>query len=224
VNLSGNAAISAGHPWYCLKEAIPAFPRVLPIFQLCAAFWPSPSPIRLPRPSARTFLINWGQRKARLESFYDSGVWQRGNFMHRILLSLALVGLTAAPDSAIARGGPLHLYGPFHQPSTMESHNYLWAGCGYGRGQETHKCRVPADVPNWGRLQLARRAATVVGGASATGRSWPLKSCQQLRRDHAQCGGFPWSSMGRTSLRPGPRLALAGGNRVVREHVPKAGA
>src|SRR5271155_3153283 len=67
--------------------------------------------------------------------------------------------LTVAPDSAFARGGPLHLYGPFHQPSPPVSRAGVpmpkispsdFAGCGRGRYRDpaTHRCRGPADVPN----------------------------------------------------------------------------
>ena len=78
--------------------------------------------------------------------------------MFRFLVLSALAGLTAAaPTSAQARGGPLHLIGPWQQPPAVSragiptpsvSPKDFLAGCGRGRYRDsaTHKRRGPADV------------------------------------------------------------------------------
>lgn len=79
--------------------------------------------------------------------------------MHGMFIRLALVGLIEiVPDAASARGGPLHLFGPFNEkpiavlragapePSIVPSD--ALGGCGRGRYRDlkTHACRGPADV------------------------------------------------------------------------------
>ena len=84
--------------------------------------------------------------------------------MGRFVVLFALAGLTiTAPTLARARGGPLHLYGPFStqaeaadraglglHPTPSEPSNNFLAGCGRGRYRDaaTHKCRGPADIGN----------------------------------------------------------------------------
>jgi hypothetical protein len=70
-----------------------------------------------------------------------------------------IIGLIAVvPTLASARGGPLHLYGPFERhslpvsrsgiPTPSISPNHLLGGCGRGRYRDlkTQICRGPADV------------------------------------------------------------------------------
>ncbi len=79
----------------------------------------------------------------------------------RFVVLFALAGLTAAaPTVAQARGGPLHLFGPFSPqsqrqpvsragtPTPSAPPSDLLAGCGRGRYRDaaTHRCRGPADV------------------------------------------------------------------------------
>jgi hypothetical protein len=82
--------------------------------------------------------------------------------MGRFVVLFALAGLiVTAPILAQARGGPLHLYGPFStpaeaadragtqvRPTPTEPPNDFLAGCGHGRYRDpaTHRCRGPADV------------------------------------------------------------------------------
>jgi hypothetical protein len=79
--------------------------------------------------------------------------------MGRFVVLFALAGLiVTAPTLAQARGGPLHLYGPFSTPAEAADHtgfptpyqppNDFLAGCGHGRYRDpaTHRCRGPADV------------------------------------------------------------------------------
>ena len=79
--------------------------------------------------------------------------------MFRFVVLFALAGLTAtAPTLVQARGGPLHLNGPFNPqsqpvsragvPTPSVSPKDFLAGCGRGRYRDpaTHKCRGPADV------------------------------------------------------------------------------
>ena len=80
----------------------------------------------------------------------------------RFVVMFALAGLTiTAPTLVQARGGPLHLYGPFSTqaqaadhaglglPTPSEPSNNFLAGCGRGRYRDAaHKCRGPADIGN----------------------------------------------------------------------------
>lgn len=80
--------------------------------------------------------------------------------MRRFLLSLAICGLTViAIDSALARGGPLHLFksqlpsvsrAGVPTPSLRVSPSDLLGGCGRGRYRNatTQKCQGPADFGN----------------------------------------------------------------------------
>ena len=79
--------------------------------------------------------------------------------MTRLLLSLAILGLTAiATDPAQAKGGPLHLFSsqlpPASQagssPQQQLSPSQLLGGCGRGRYRDPHtnRCRGPADIGN----------------------------------------------------------------------------
>ena len=78
--------------------------------------------------------------------------------MGRFLLPLVVSGLTIiAANSALAKGGPLHLFksqsppvsrAGVPTPSLLPS-DFL-SGCGRGRYRDsgTHRCRGPADVGN----------------------------------------------------------------------------
>ena len=79
--------------------------------------------------------------------------------MFRFVLLFALAGLTVAASTlAQARGGPLHLYGPWQSqpvsragiPTPSMSPKDFLAGCGRGRYRDpaTQRCRGPADVTN----------------------------------------------------------------------------
>lgn len=77
-----------------------------------------------------------------------------------VMAIIVIMASIAAADIAFARGGPLHLLGPFDHPSVPVSRagiptpsispSDLLAGCGRGRYRDpaTHRCRGPADVPN----------------------------------------------------------------------------
>src|SRR6478736_914294 len=76
--------------------------------------------------------------------------------MGRLLVSLTLFGLIAGTSSALARGGPLHLFESQRQPVvragaptlSLPPPGEFLTGCGRGRyrDQATQKCRGPADV------------------------------------------------------------------------------
>jgi hypothetical protein len=80
--------------------------------------------------------------------------------MRRFLLSLAISGLTViAIDSALARGGPPHLFksqlpsvsrAGVPAPSLRVSPSDLMGGCGRGRYRDaaTRRCQGPADFGN----------------------------------------------------------------------------
>jgi hypothetical protein len=79
--------------------------------------------------------------------------------VRRFLLWLAVCGLTViAVNSALAKGGPLHLF-PSQLPSASQagvpakqpiSPSETFGGCGRGRYRDPHtnRCRGPADVGN----------------------------------------------------------------------------
>jgi hypothetical protein len=85
---------------------------------------------------------------------------QQEALVRRFLLSLAVSGLTVtAIDSALARGGPLHLFksqlpsvsrAGVPAPSLRVSPSDLLGGCGRGRYRDaaTQRCQGPADFGN----------------------------------------------------------------------------
>jgi hypothetical protein len=78
--------------------------------------------------------------------------------VRRFLLWLAVCGLTViAVNSALARGGPLHLFKKLPPSSQAKvpakqpiSPSETFGGCGRGRYRDPHTsgCRGPADVGN----------------------------------------------------------------------------
>jgi hypothetical protein len=72
----------------------------------------------------------------------------------RLLASLVLVAVYAAPDAALAKGGPLHLFTSqapqAPSASQVPAINEILAGCGRGRYRDpiSHRCRGPADLRN----------------------------------------------------------------------------
>jgi hypothetical protein len=79
--------------------------------------------------------------------------------VRRFLLSLAVSGLTViAFNSAVAKGGPLHLFPSQLPPASNAgvpakqpiSPSKTFGGCGRGRYRDPHtsRCRGPADVGN----------------------------------------------------------------------------
>ena len=78
--------------------------------------------------------------------------------MGRFLLPLVVSGLTIIADnSALAKGGPLHLFKSQSPPVSragVPTPSFLpsdfLSGCGHGRYRDaaTHRCRGPADIGN----------------------------------------------------------------------------
>jgi hypothetical protein len=76
--------------------------------------------------------------------------------MGRFLVVLTLLVSSIAPDSALAKGGTLHLFESQRQPVaragaptlSLPPPSEFLAGCGHGRYRDpaTQKCRGPADV------------------------------------------------------------------------------
>ena len=81
----------------------------------------------------------------------------------RYVIALLTLGALVifSPMAALAKGGPLSLYGPFDPrrnpqpvragiPTPSISPSQFLAGCGRGRhrDQATHRCRGPADLGN----------------------------------------------------------------------------
>jgi hypothetical protein len=118
-----------------------------------------------------TLLLMCGQLSAKGGSFscaccsaplrfvviFKSDKWRGRKSMRYLAALLGFIAWIAfLTTAALARGGPLHLYGPFSKPTISKAaaltrvplSSDLLSGCGRGRYRDTgtHKCRGPAGV------------------------------------------------------------------------------